>query len=283
MKRLFAIAISSLFLLAGCNLVTYHYDNSEMYTKYTEPVGFVIYDEDLKSINVDWISGEVIIKKGDTSEFTETNIQGSYLPCYYYLNGLDLNIKYCASGTSSIKSGHTKKKLEITCRASVETIKIKTVSADYSVEMSGVNDLVLDTVSGDGTIKVNYIDHLDLDSTSGDLTLEAGTLNSATMDTVSGDVKVDVTNTKQFDFDSTSGALRLIVRESTLIKKIKFSAVSGGAKMYFDGLRGYNLDFSSTSGDKTLNFKDGPDTLPKFDIEFDSTSGDLLVDLVSAL
>ena len=64
-KSLFALSLLAAITLSGCNATYYYYEDADKYTEYTEPVEFVIYDENLHTLDLDWISGQIYIQRGD--------------------------------------------------------------------------------------------------------------------------------------------------------------------------------------------------------------------------
>ena len=281
-KSLFALSLLATISLSGCKAIYYTYEDADKYTKYTEPVEIVICDENLKTLDLDWVSGQIYIQRGNEIKIEEENTRGNYLPLYYYLDGLKLNVKYCQSNIKALNYSHTSKKLELTIPNDLELINIKTVSADYHIDLNGVDNIKVKTTSGDGEVKVSTIGGFEADTTSGDIAIDANKMDNFTFTTTSGDVSLRTNTIKDIHFKSTSGNFYTVINSSLELNQISIKTTSGNTTLNLDGVRGYNLDFTSTSGDKDLEFRDGSDpSLSKFDIVFKSTSGDLKINKIS--
>ena len=280
-KSLFALSLLAAITLSGCNAVYYTYEDADKYTKYTEPVDIVIYDENLRTLDLDWISGQIYIQRGNMIRIEEEPIRGNYHPLYYYLDGLKLNVKYCASMTKTLNFNYSKK-LVVTIPNDLELINIKTISADYHIDLNKVDNIKVKTTSGDGEVNVSTIGSFEKDTTSGDIAIDANKMDNFTFTSTSGDVSLRTNTIKDIHFKSTSGNFYSVINSSLELNQIWIKTTSGNSTLNLDGVRGYNLDFTSGSGDKDLEFRDGSDpTLSKFDIVFKSTSGDLKINKIS--
>lgn len=239
-KLLFLLGAAAL-ILPGCHIVTdYEYDEADKYSEYVAPMDFVSETGEFNKLSVGWLSGDISIIEGDAFHVEETNLGGNYLPLYYYVKGSEVKLQYCKSGIKDIETNSTKKKLEITIPHSLTSIELDIISANYAIEADELKDIKVDIVSGNGEITLNSLETLDSNGVSGSVTLH---LNS-----------------------------------SLALKSIDIDVVSGNGNLYFDGVRGYDLSFSSISGKVKKEFEEGEDTsLSKFSIKYDSVSGNLLI------
>ena len=229
-----------IFPLVGCTSSNrYTYDGADTYTKYEEPVGIVVMDANISSLKVDWVSGSINIIEGTEFIIEEENVSGyNYLPLYYRMNGLDVEIKYCKSGSYI---ANTKKNLKVTIPYALSNIVLNTVSANYSLDVKGLPLIHVDTVSGDGDIKTDSLRNFNLNSVSGDLKLDVKSsliIESIDIDTVGGDASLyfDGLRGYNLDFDSVSGKLHKDFEEgeeSSFDKFfIDFDSVSGNLDIY---------------------------------------------------
>ena len=226
-----------MFALIGCTSVTfngYHYPNADAYSKYEDKVYI---DSDIKNLDIDWIAGEITIQCGYSFTISEENTGRNYLPLYYYQNDHSgVEIKYCKSNTTNSDLNDTSKKLVVTVPSELEKINLKTISANYTIEIEHANEINIDSISGNGVLKIN-------------------TLDSATIKSISG--KIDCT-----------------IEDSTYLNKIDINTLSGRTDLYFDGLKGYSLTFESISGEVNKEF-DEDISADKFAINFKSISSNL--------
>ena len=237
-KLLFILPV---MMLTACHIEGYHYDNA---SKYSEFNGSITFQEGvtINTLNVGWLSGEVIISEGETFTVTEVNLNEKveYLPLYYYIDGSTVNLQYCKNGMSSNKTKNNKKKLEVTIPSSVDYIDLNLVSAVYTVNVSDMKDMRFDVVSGSGSVVVNKVETVNLNSVSGNFNLK--------------------------------------IKDTSDLKTIDLDLVSGNVNLMVDGVKGYELKFDTVSGNVVKDFATPSDeTLPKFKINFDSVSGALYI------
>ena len=116
---------------------------------------------------------EISIVKGLEFTIKEEALKGKkYLPLYYRLDGLTVDIQYCKNETSYEDLKGVSKKIEITIPMSVANFKIDIVSANYSIEADHVDELDLDVVSGNGTITTHNAKDIEMDTVSGNINLD---------------------------------------------------------------------------------------------------------------
>lgn len=280
LKKLLLL-ISTLGLI-GCSNVTvtslnYIYTNAENYVAYESPTTIDIQESGLNELDIDWISGEVVVKYGEEVKIEETSSNGTYYPLYYYQQGSSLLIRYCASGTFFFRYNDTAKKLEVTIPHDISTLKVATVSANYKVYLSNVNNVNLETVSGNGEVSLESTNSIKIATVSGQVEgniNEVGLFDAAT---VSGSVSMISNKTRKIDFDTVSANLNYTIKDTSTLEMIEVDSVSGTVNLTMSSLRGYNLlEFKTNTGERHSDFKDGDDdSLPKFDIKFSSVSGNL--------
>lgn len=286
MKKLFVFLLSVIVcgMLVGCqfdgmifNITEYTYLNSENYIEYSEFVERYGSETTFKTINVDWIAGDINIREGNSFDIAEYCEKEDYPPMYALLDGDELTVKYCKSGTQYMDLNNFSKTLEITV-LTVENVKVNVISSDYSIELSDINGVEVDAVSGDGNVTLNNVKTAKFDLVSGSIDLLASECEKVKMNTVSGCITVSLSSVKEVDFDTTSGVVDLTVESSLALSKIDFDSISGDFTAKLDGLKGFDLSFDTISGKKSLAFTDGSDhSIDNFKMDFDSISGNLTV------
>lgn len=250
------------FVTTGCNGQVYDsgtsYFNSGSYSY--EDSGFNTGDgkvtDEIKKLNIDWISGGVNISyhSSDDISLSEENLSSATtslddnLKLRYKVEGDTLQIKFCKSGVIPF---NLSKKLNIVLPegTAFDSVYVNTVSANFTFDTLETAKMTMDGVSGEfqgGSLTV-----------SGDVSF----------DSVSGDFVIsDTLKAANFFSNTTSGDV--VINLADISGKVECDAVSGGIS--FTAARMCNLDFDAVSGDVVIVLPSNP----SFKLEFDTVSGD---------
>ena len=190
--------------------------------------------DELKELEVDWISGSVtiVLTDGDTLEIRETAKSA-----ISEKDALRYGVKEGKLRIQACKKGHTgklpKKELVLTLpRSLADTLKeleIDTVSASVSAGEFQLEELDINTVSGQVQIENVAATKGEIDSVSGDVTLRGCTFDSLRMDSVSALLSMTGTVGK-VKTSSVSGSVQLRLNES---KEVRVNTMSGHVALTF--------------------------------------------------
>lgn len=247
------------------------------------------FSDKITDIDVDWISGEVRIKKSDSNKIkliqkTPSNFSKKKL-AKIKVDGNSLSIDDNSAKKFSIGINLPKPTiLELYLPNKLyDKISLSTASADiYStyikgngmeastvsgvIELSGnINKVNLDTTSGD--IDIAKLDSKDakFSSTSGKIQL-SGKIDSLNLDTTSGDINLKDINNKSLICSTVSGQMNV----SGTLSDIEAETTSGDAKITSNKMLS-SLNFETTSADVDLSIPDNPG----FTLNLDKLSGSL--------
>ena len=159
----------------------------------------------------------------------------------------------------ALEGEHPPEQFLVESLVSLKDVRIDDISAPVNLDVDILRELKIDGISGDIDITANMIDDLDINSVSASIEIAAEKVGKIGIDSVSGNVDATI--------------------ESTLnLSSIKIDSISGDAKLYLDGTRGYRLVFDSISGKQEAEFTDGTDaSIPRYDIKVETVSGDLKI------
>ena len=227
-----------LLSLTSCSYNTYNYKDSNLYTEYSSPLTL---ESTVKYLNISWVSGNVEIIEGDNFVLTEKNEKGDYLPLYYYIDNSTLNVHYVKNGTYKNVYKDMDKKLIITVPQNVlREIKLDTVASTYSINYKDLEKFELDTVSGIGSLSIDTI--------------------------------------KYIDISSVSGNINCTIKDTSKTEEIKVKSTSGNTFLTLDDTRGYDLDYSSLSGNVIQEFKEPTNKLlDEYKINVEVLSGNVII------
>lgn len=245
----------------------YHYDNAEDYS-----AGNATISGEVRSINVDWISGSITLLPTDASEVSIYENNWESIPerkrVHYFFDSScgELIIKFCAP-IKDISIADFEKDLIIYVPNSYTSLFIEgnTVSADFISSVSCVKTAYINSVSGNLNITSSgNIDRIDYDSVSGDVTINCNALNSFESDTTSGDVFIITNDGNEINCDSVSGDVELNI-PSSLGFYVDYNALgkrfSTNVPVRIDDTECYygdcklKVEFDSVSGDITINVR----------------------------
>ena len=209
--------------------------------------------DDMNSIYVNWVAGEISVIPYDGSEIQFTEYARRELQddekLHYSSSGGTLTIRFTARDFTLLNL--PEKKLEIlipyTLSTNFDQFTVDTTSGGVSVENINAGTFKVDTVSGNVNLK---------------------NINSQTfeVDTTSGSITISSANTDNIDINSTSGAILL---SDVSAKKLKGDTTSGSCDLSgsFD-----NVDIDSVSGRISITSTIVPQSL-----RVDTTSGNITV------
>lgn len=194
--------------------------------------------EDIRSLKISWVSGDITIEPGDTQDITVTEeISGGGRPMVLKKSGSQLIVEYSEEDkpiTLSVGSSISKN-LTITVPQDWEcgNLVIDAASANVQVTNLTALDVDVDTASGEHTFQNCDFRTLDMDSVSGGLDF-TGTLNELSFDGTSARANIRVFNKPEsIEIDTISGDLELTL-PSDCGFTIDRDTLSGGTNIEFD-------------------------------------------------
>lgn len=200
------------------------YDDADKYL-----VGNQTYNENITSLDIDWVSGTLTIVEDETITGVkieeETNLTNEKELVHSYLDNGELKIKFFASGYSKFGFTSFKKNLTLTYHP-------------------GFTDIEIDLTSG--TLNANSLtaDKVDVDLTSGSANIDKITANEVDVDFTSGRTTINHINANEFDSDMTSGSMTVAFDK---VNKASFDFTSGSIDMTLPS-DGGTVKVNKTSG-----------------------------------
>lgn len=241
------------------NLGGYYYSDSNLYK-----VGEFELEEEINSIDVDWISGNVKLEiaKGEYVYAKETGAGDEDHKLRYRVENGKLIVKFKKAERFSFDTNKSK---ELTIYVpeemakNMKNISIQCVSAGLNITEYTADEINIEMVSGKIYMKDVTVDTIDLENVSGDVEI-FGSINKADMELVSGEVKI--TSDKQ-------------------LSKIDIETVSGDVTINMPEGDGFTAEMDSVSGDLNVEFEvttNGKKRVNKNgsgEYNFDTVSGDV--------
>lgn len=249
--------------------------------------------EDIKSIEINWLSGEIEIKKG-TSDKVEISESKSYEndsnnAMRWGIDDGELKIyesKKAFQFFQLFSSGLQSKKLTITLPEdyTLEELNINSASADVTAEMLKADFLDVEAASGKICIDGFSGARADINNVSGKLELYQAISDEIEVETVSGECsisgKIDI-----IDATTVSGNLNISTADGS--KKIDANTVSGKVNIGTNcGKSGFTANYSSVSGNFNCDLsgvnKDGKFICGNGDADYNisTVSGDIEISAV---
>ena len=233
---------------------TYNWGSDEGYKISS---GEKINASNIKSINVDWINGNVLIEEydGETVQFfEENNSRESDLQMRYQDTGGVLNIRFARSGNINLGLfNNLIKKLTVLIPRdmNIDYLRIDAVSASVKVQGVNVNSLKVDTTSGDVTIDNAVSETIDIDTVSGRIEITETETYSVDLDSISGNHKFQG-ECERFKSNTTSGDVTVYFEIP--IKDADFDTISGSITVYLTEQNGFTARWDSISGRFNCDF-----------------------------
>jgi len=246
------------FSCNGISFGGYTYDDADKYS-----VGEFTLDEEITSIDIDWIAGDVNIVATAENKVSasESDVDDDDNKLRYRVVDGKLMIKFKKSERAF--DSNLKKELNLYIPAEMadklQLVKVQCVSATLDMENVTIKNLDIETVSGKMEAKNVVIDTVKLESVSGGVNI-AGTVDKLDAELVSGGIKV--TSDKQLssiNVETVSGNITVAMPEGDGFTA-EMDSVSGDL----------NVDFETTTRDEKRIFGDG-----SADYGFETVSGDV--------
>ena len=229
--------------LTGCGTRMSVYPNSDKYLK-----GNQEYEQNIDTLDIDWISGSVTLVEDATIEGVkieeETNLTNEKEQVHTYLSEGKLLVKYFASGHSCSKPFNVKKDLTITYKPGLKEIKIDLTSGSVKAETMTSQLVDVDITSGSVDVGTITSHNVKLDATSGSMKVDtlvsekvktsftsgSCTINHVTAEeyngtSTSGTYNIGFTGVNYATFDMTSGNLNMTIPEAGA--RVKVTKTSG--------------------------------------------------------
>ncbi len=218
----------------------------------------------LDKLTIDWVSGTITIRPGDTDTITyeETGVSDSKYRMVVKEKDRTLHLEFCKDGLH-LGWPDLNKDLTVTvprdwvCRE----LEIDAASATVDLQDLTVRELDLNTASGRCRVDNCDVGEMDVDTASGDVDF-SGTLGSFDCDSASAKITLVLDNVPDhIDVDTASGDVDL-----TLPADAGFTAQVDGMSTRF------NSEFSTTTRNERYVCGDG-----KCEINVDAMSADVTI------
>lgn len=251
--------------------------------------------DEVRTIDLDWISGTVKLQSGSTDQITLEERCGKALKdeqklCWKLENGT-LSIRFC----SALQTQMPDKELVLTVPAgwTAESVSVGVTSGDAELRALQVEKtLALSATSGEISLTASDCRELRLSATSGALaaqdcrcdTLEAATTSGSIavrceakeirLESTSGSIRCEAVPAGcGVSIDATSGSVRLSLLDTSDDQHIEVETTSGD--VYLDAPGAIDLDYDTASGDMSGRLIQGGSGCPRVEVE--TTSGDLIL------
>ena len=242
-------------LTVGCN-TSFYYDNASKYT-----AGNVELNADLiEAIDIEWLNGDVNVSfssEGSTisvSEEANRSIDEERM-LHFWVDGVTLKIKFGASGNSNYNGITKTLDVVLPGSKSLEYININCVSSNIELENAKTKKLSANAISGNVRAdNARISEAAEFISTSGNIRGSVITAcNSLQIETTSGSVDFSTeARVKSLYVETVSGNIYL--SNLNPAKKASVDTVSGNVELEFLDNAGFEVDFSSVSGDFSTDF-----------------------------
>ncbi|MFA7367527.1 MAG: DUF4097 family beta strand repeat-containing protein [Bacilli bacterium] len=214
--------------------------------------------EGLENVNlsVNWISGNVIIRKGNNNKFEvyeETTETEDKYKMHYYDAGDTFYIQFCAS-EKVVNHWFEKKDLVIVVplEYSLENIDLSAVSANVEVKDLRLKTVEINSVSGEVLTSSISSDSLVIDNVSGKIILNSTDVDTFKANNVSGSVNANDSNLNNIDVKTVSGNVNLSVANEA--ENFKLNTVSGNISLGLVETLGFTVTISKVSGDFSCDY-----------------------------
>ena len=228
-------------------IAEYKYENHDEYF-----IGNAEIYKPIANIDIDWITGNVIIKTTDDKFLTikedfEEELDNDF-KLRYMVEDSTLHIKYCKSDLKDIDLPTKNLTINVPKEYFFDEIDIDSISTIINIVGVASKDFECNTVSGkimlsesnisrnlfvettSGNFEANglgYLESADISNVSGNINIKAEKINKAYFDTTSGNAHINVGKEfSEFEFDSISGNLELTL-PLDLSATMIFDSISG--------------------------------------------------------
>lgn len=250
--------------------ISFNFDTIETLTgPYNEVGTYKVPVDDIESISVDWVAGDVTMTSYDgdeiqIGEYAQRDLNNNETLQYVIEDGI-LKIYY---KHADVRSVNLRKKIELllpeNLAKNLSQLMIESTSADVNLRNVNVNELFIDVSSG----FVNLIDMEVLDITaksiSGDIRIKNIISTEIDLNSISGSLDLMNVNANILHTESTSGEQSLI----GVFRKISSKSISGDIVIETSEIP-EELYAKNTSGDIQLNIP----TTDSLVVSYSSVSG----------
>lgn len=175
---------------------------------------------EIRSIDVDWVSGSVTIAPGDVEEITfcESSVSNDKYKMVWKQSGDKLTIQFCRDSNSlnfGVHFNDGDKNLLITVPRDwvCDSLEIDAASAELRIRDLTIREVKIDTASGTADFENCTVDSLEVDTASGDITF-SGSLNALECEAASAGFVGVLSNVPgHISMNSMSGDLDLTLPE----------------------------------------------------------------------
>ncbi|MBQ8950865.1 MAG: DUF4097 family beta strand repeat protein [Eubacterium sp.] len=239
---------------------SYIYDHAEKYA-----VGDAEISDEIDTIDIDYISGDVKLVKADTDVITIEETAGKKLndklKVHTWVDGKTLHIKFCESG-KGLNLNNLDKKLVVTVPDDVDYDKIifDMSSGDVDVDCSA-KKFDFDASSGNINLtQTGNSDEILADTSSGSISVDAESIEKFVANASSGDITVNAESIKTIHTDTSSGDNEF--RLETVPETADIEASSGQVKLYLPENADITAEIDTASGNVSydLPFEKKEDT-----------------------
>ena len=211
--------------------------------------------DDLKELDIDWISGSVKVEltDGDVIRFQETADRAisEKDALRYGVSGGKLRIQAC-------KKNHVGKlprkdlvlSLPRTLADRLQELEIDTVSASISAADLQVKELELNTVSGKVEASNMIAEEAEIDSVSGRINV-SGSARKVKVSSVSGPIECNMDECRDIRANTVSGQVTFVLRSTP--KELKVYTTSGEVRLALPTEASCAIELDAMSGKLFLN------------------------------
>ena len=278
MKNKILVTLLMSFLLVDCGPDgKYTYSEAESYIMYESEVNFES-STTIKSLDVDWLAGEVHIEEGTYFAIQEEVMNnGNYYPLYYRVQDERLTLKFVKSGTNQADLANSGKKLTVTVPSSFEELNLNIAAGLLTVQAANINRINLQSAAGINNVELNNNESFKASVAAGSLYLKTENAKDVSFDVSAGNGEFHTRTVENVTSNISAGALKLTILDSSKINTITCSLSIGNATMDYDGVRGYYL---SKNG-KISTVEGSDQSKEKFHINSSITLGDIHINSLS--
>lgn len=255
------IIVFTAFLLVACVNVVNSYPNADKYL-----IGEGDISTEINDIDIDWISGNVIIEpyEGDSIKIVETASRKLTKDeeVRYFVDGTTLRIKFCKSGHRILGVLNKIVTLKVPADVYYSSIKTETVSANIDANALKANRVIFETVSGKVKISCNDVQTISAKTVSGGMEITSNSLETVAASSTSGKINITTKDASRIDASTVSGSVKLNI-PFVLGYSLGFSTISGSlhnntettkdGNSYVSGNGFTKISVSTVSGSLTIN------------------------------
>lgn len=278
MKKIFTLVAVALTLAQiGCIKIVSSSDSnnlSENYYQWDTPqfdqskftMGNAVIAEQVKSLDIDWTTGQVDVVEDDVAQVTiaeiaKDSLSDSIKMCHWVDRSGQLIIRFKRPGkykgdlskhlTVKVPKGTRLNEIEIngiSCDVKcfpAQNLDMDLPSGSTSTGKINVHDMKINTISGDVVVNQLACNELDVETISGNITVQGASLGECKIESVSGDVVVNQLAGNELDVQTASGDITV---QGVSFGECEVVSVSGDVEFATNG-SGHTISTSTISGD----------------------------------